>query len=89
MLHKESYEELWKVRFFTLSKLLNKTIPPFLLLFMVALLFQIKHSPHQGFLQTTQCTGKHSTWHLLTIELLIIDWIYAEENHKKEVLLYY
>lgn len=31
--------------------------------------------------------GKHSTLHLLTIELLIVDWIYAEENHKNEVLL--
>ena len=56
--------------------------------FTVAVLFQIKHSPHQGFLQTIQCTGKHSTWHLLTTELLIVDWIYAEENHKNEVLLY-
>jgi len=61
-LHKqESHNELYKKRgFCSLSKLLNKTtlrFQYFLLLVMVAHLFQIKHSLHWAFLHTAQHTG--------------------------------
>jgi len=56
--------------FCSLSKLSNKTTSSFqyfLLLFIVALLFQIKHSPHKVFLQTAQCTGWMFYWAIILL----------------------
>jgi len=55
----ELYHELWKVSSFALCPNYRTKAHLGLIfsIIQVALLFQIRHSPHWVFLQTGQCTG--------------------------------